>query len=245
MKSKWHIIRKRIDYDLAGSPEQYYFSPAFYAQYCAVMPLIQRYVKGKAIDLGCGFMPFRGYIADRVTVYHTLDLYPHSSDITFVGDIQNMSMIPAVTYDSALCLEVLEHIPYPLLALREIYRILKPGGVLVLSVPYLSRIHDQPYDYSRFTIYGLRLMLTESGFNVLEIVPKGGLLSFIGHQVSSFLLVLTWPKRRVRQIVWFFNKWAITRLWYQIDKLIGKWDIFPLGYVGVAQKPVNREDLAK
>ncbi len=237
---KWlRISRERIERELANSSEWCYFSPAILAQYLAVIPQIKRYARGKTIDLGCGFMPFRKYLKDMVTVYHTLDIYPRSSEVTYVGDIQNMSMIPSSSYDCAICLEVLEHIPHPLQAIREIYRILRPGGVLIFSVPYLSRIHDQPHDYFRFTAYGLSLILAEGQFNIVQIAPRGGMLSFLGHQISTVLLALSWPIWGIRQIAWLFNKWIITRILYKIDKILGGWEIFPLGYVGVAQKPTD------
>lgn len=231
--------RERMERELAGSPKWYHFSPALFAQYRAVVPLIKRYARGKTIDLGCGFMPFRKYLKDVVAVYHTLDLYPRSSEVTYVGDIQNMSMIPAASYDCALCLEVLEHVPCPFQAIHEIYRILKPGGILLLSVPCLSRIHSPPHDYFRFTAYGLHTILTKGSFNIIEIIPRGGIFSFLGHQISTILLTATWSIWGVRQIAWFFNRWAITYLWYEIDKILGKWDVFPLGYICVAQKPIS------
>lgn len=233
------LNREKMEKEMAGSSQWHFFSPALFAQYRAVLPLIKRYAKGKVIDLGCGYMPFKEYLKDTTAVYHTLDLHPRLPDTTYIGDIQNMTMIPSDSYDCALCLEVLEHVPSPLQAIREIFRILKPGGIFIFSAPYLSRIHDQPHDYFRFTAYGLRLILTESLFNVIEIVPKGGILCFLGHQISTVLLASTWPFWGMRQVFWFFNKWAITRLMYEIDKMLGGWDFFPLGYVGVAQKPRN------
>lgn len=240
--NRWHIRKKKVERDLSHSLNWRYFSPASYAHYHTVVTLIEQYIAGRTIDLGCGFMPFKEYLTERVTAYHTLDLDPQSPEVTFIGDIQEMPMIPTNSYDSAICLEVLEHIPYPLKAIREIYRILKPGGIFLFSVPYLCRIHDQPHDYFRFTIYGLHKILSESQFSVIEIRPRGGIASFLGHQVSTILLTTTWPIWGLRQIAWIFNRWIIVLLGYEIDKIIGNWDIFPLGYVGVAQKPVNHHE---
>ncbi|MEM2001784.1 MAG: class I SAM-dependent methyltransferase [Candidatus Bathyarchaeia archaeon] len=235
-----HLNREEIERELVGSLEWHYFSPSSFAQYCALVPLIKRYVRGKTIDLGCGFMPFQRYLKEAAAVYHTLDLYPRSPyEITYIGDIQDMSMIMDDSYDCALCLEVLEHVPRPARAIREIYRILKPGGLLIFSTPYLCRIHDQPHDYFRFTVYGLNMILAECQFKIIEIKPRGGLMSFLGHQVSTVLLTTAWSFKEVFRIAWVFNKWMVTRLWYEMDRILGHWDIFPLGYVGVAQKPIS------
>ena len=229
--------RRRIEEDLVGSSEWWYFSPALYAQYRTVAPLIDRYVQGRTIDLGCGLMPFRDLLRERGVIYHSLDLWPRLSEVTYVGDIQDMPMVPTAGYDSAICLEVLEHVPHPFRAAREIHRVLKPGGVAIVSVPHLSRLHDQPHDYSRFTIHGLRRLLEEAGFEVLEVQTKGGGFSFLGHQVSTLLLGTAWPVWGIRQVAWFLNKWLITYLLYRIDKILGASDLFALGYVGVARKP--------
>ena len=237
-KDMWEWLRasrQKIEEEMVGSPEWWCFSPSFYAHYVTVMPLINRYVQGSVIDLGCGLMPFRDVLIQREVLYHSLDLRPRSSAVTCVGDVQHMPLLTA-SYDSAICFEVLEHIPHPFQAVREIHRILKPGGVVIFSVPYLSRLHDQPHDYFRFTVYGLRLLFEEAGFEVLGIQAKGGIIAFLGHQISTLLLSIGWPVWGVRQAVWFLNKWLITYWLYRIDRALKTSDFFALGYVGVAQK---------
>lgn len=228
--------REKIEQDLSRSPERWDFSPAFLAQYRVLLPLIHRHVAGKTIDLGCGTMPFTDLLASRASTYHTLDLHPRSKEVTYVGDIQNMSMIPDGSYDSALSLEVLEHVQDPWQAVGEIHRILRPGGILIVSVPHLSRLHEEPHDYFRFTVYGLRHLLETSGFEVMEIRRKGGLISFLGHQVSTLLLSAVWPVAVLRKPLWFLNKWLVTRLCYRVDSISDHSGIFALGYVAAARK---------
>ncbi|NIV38353.1 MAG: methyltransferase domain-containing protein [Anaerolineae bacterium] len=228
--------RQQIDRDLAQSLHRRYFSAAFLAQYKAVLPAIDRHVRGKVIDLGCGTMPFRETLSDKAEVYHTLELRPTSEETTYVGDIQDMHMIENGLYDSILCLEVLEHIPSPCMALREMHRILAPGGMVILSVPHLSRLHEEPYDFYRYTTHGLHYLLEEHGFEVLEIREKGGLFSFLGHQISTICLGMVWPVPGMRQLIWFLNKWLITLPSYGLDQIVDRSGIFALGYVGIARK---------
>jgi SAM-dependent methyltransferase len=182
-------------------------------------------------------MPFKAMIRDEVTAYHTLDLWPRSEDTTYVGDIQDMHMIEDERYDAALCFEVLEHISNPGRAVREIYRILRPGGVAIISVPHLSRLHDEPHDYYRFTKYGLRHLFEAAGFVVTDIKEKGGLFSFLGHQASTLLLAALWPIPGLRQLAWFFNKWLLTWPCYGLDRVSQRSGIFALGYVSIIHKP--------
>jgi SAM-dependent methyltransferase len=230
------VNRERIQQDLGTSPERRYLSPSVYGQYQATLSLLRAHVRGRVIDLGCGDAPFRNQLAGGITAYDTLDLRPRIQT-TYVGDIQDMYMISDSRYDSALSLEVLEHVPDPFRAVREIYRILEPGGVAVISVPHLSRVHDAPYDYYRYTSFGLQHMLAQAGFEVVEIRKKGGLFSFLGHQFSTLLLGMVWGLPGLRQLAWFLNKWLITRPLYALDGVLDRGGIFALGYVVVARRP--------
>jgi SAM-dependent methyltransferase len=74
----------------------------------------------------------------------------------------------------AICLfDVLEHVEDDLALLSELSRILKDGGMLLLSVPFMYRFHEIPHDYRRYTPTGLRHVLTRCGFDVQEIQPMG------------------------------------------------------------------------
>lgn len=236
IKHKLGASRAQIEYDLPTITARRYFSPLFYWQYQAAVPALRHYIRGKVIDLGCGVMPFRSVIQGQIESYHGLDIFPKSDKITLVGDVQQLGMIPANIYDSAICLEVLEHVPNPWQAAGEICRILKPGGVLVLSVPHLSRLHDLPHDYYRYTHKGLHHLLTQAGFTVVETKTKGGLFTFLGHQLSSVVLSLAWGLPALRPIVWALNKWLLTLGCYWLDQVTGSASTFPLGYVVVARK---------
>lgn len=232
--------RQALERDLADSPAKQYFSPAAYSQYTVTLPLLKRYARGRLIDLGCGDMPFRTFVAGQVEAYDSLDYFPRRADVTYVADIQDMRLIAAETYDSALCVEVLEHVPDPFRAAREIHRILKCEGVLVLSVPHLSRLHDEPHDYYRYTRHGVRQLLEQAGFDLVALEPRGGLFSFLGHQFSTTLLGLVWGIPILQQAMWFMNSWLVTRLCVWLDRHLDRSGLFALGYSAVARKPCAR-----
>ncbi len=230
--------RQSLERDLAASPRKQYFSPAAYSQYAVTLPLLIQVAQGRLIDLGCGNMPFRSFVSAQVAGYDSLDLFPRRTDVTYVGDVQAMPMVPSNAYDTALCLEVLEHVPNPCAAVGEIWRVLKPGARLVMSVPHLSRLHDEPHDYYRYTRHGVRHLLEQAGFEVVILVKRGGLLSFLGHQVSTTLLGLTWGVPLLRDLTWFLNEWLVTRPCWWLDEQLDHAGLFALGYSAVAQKRV-------
>ena len=174
-----------------------------------------------------------------MTLYHTLEMQPRSEDVTYVGDVQDMPMVAADSYDTAVCLETLEHVPEPWRAVGEIYRILAPGGKVILSVPHLSRLHDAPHDYYRYTAYGVRHLLESNGFAVLALERKGGLFAFLGHQASNAFLSALWGVKGLRRAAWFLNKWLITLPCAALDGVFSKGDVFALGFVAVGQKPAG------
>jgi hypothetical protein len=93
-------------------------------------------------------------------------------------------------YDIALCTEVLEHIQDPAAFLIHISCCLRPGGRLVLTVPFAARWHFIPYDYWRFTPSGLHLLLTEAGFDEVRVVARGNPLTVACLKLIALHLML-------------------------------------------------------
>ena len=237
----WLAARRgQIEQDLQTIEQRRWFSPIFWGMATVTVPLIKKHLRGRVIDLGCGSMPFRTAIEAVAEAYHGFDYFPRpefldADVVRIIGDVQQMAMIGTASYDGAFCNEVLEHVPDPFRAVAEMARILKPSGVLVLSVPHLSRLHDLPHDYYRYTEYGLQYMLTQSGFDVVELQTRGGLFTFLGHQVSTIIVGAFWGIPLLQQLIWAVNR-VVTVSCYQADQLTGTARLFPLGYVAVARK---------
>lgn len=145
----------------------------FVAGWFAGAPRCQR-----LLDLGCGTQPYAQYYADRadriVALDHDVRQRPRSG--VFVRGSADRLPFGARTFETVLCTEVLEHVPDPQTAVRECARVIVPGGVLILTVPFLHGLHEIPRDYFRFTRWGL-LALFEKDFVVDRIVPRGGVLA--------------------------------------------------------------------
>ena len=115
-------------------------------------------------------------IAQYARSYHCLDIEPFP-DVDIVADIQDMKQVASDSFDSILCTQVLEHVKNPFLAVGELYRILKPGGKLFLTVPFLNNIHMEPHDYWRYTEFSVANLLSE--FAQVEIFKYGNTANYL------------------------------------------------------------------
>jgi SAM-dependent methyltransferase len=138
---------------------------------------IEGFAHGTLLDLGCGQVPFYGLYRDRVTESLCID-WPNShhpvSHIDQAMDLNEPLALPSESIDTILLTEVLEHIARPEVLWGEMARVLRPGGTLILTVPFLYWVHEDPYDYFRYTEYRLRLFCQDHGFTVVELEPTGG-----------------------------------------------------------------------
>ena len=117
--------------------------------------------QGLTLDLGAQNGPYGAYFPNRIAV----DIRP-GNGVRLLSDAQSLG-VASGSLDVVLCTEVLEHLPEPQRAIDEMFRVLKPGGTLLLTTRFLFPIHDAPHDYFRFTKYGLRYLLRN--FEVVEL----------------------------------------------------------------------------
>ncbi len=152
-------------------------------------------LRGNLIDIGCGKMPYKKYILENSNVvnYSGLDI---ENAITYDVNIKPDFMWDGISmpfnnesFDCAFGTEVLEHCPEPNTVLKEVNRILKPNGILFLTVPFLWNLHEVPNDEYRYTPFALERHLKESGFKDIEIKATGG-----WHAALAQMLGL-WVKR--------------------------------------------------
>lgn len=216
--------------------DRFYFSPSTYSRYQEAHRCITRHVLGKVLDIGCGDMAFRKFVMAYAEEYDGLDIERRTPGVKYLGDVDDMHMIATESYDAVLCLEVLEHVPDPSRGASEIYRVLRRGGKLIVSVPHLARLHEEPRDFYRYTKYGLQFLLEKAGFKVLEVVPRAGLFSFLGHQVSTLLIGLSWHIPLVKWVVFMANKWLCVKPCLWLDRALEKKKMLAIGYVAVAEK---------
>ena len=228
--------RKKIDLDLSKSKLRKMLSPIFYAQYKLTVPITQKYIHGNLIDIGCGSSPYKSLLVKNVAKYEGIDLIPYNEDVTYTGNILKNNPFDKNQFDCGISFEVLEHIPNSDEFLKQIYKIIKPDGYFIISVPHLSRLHEEPLDFYRFTKYGLIEIFTRNGFDIVEIKPKGSLFSFLGHQISILFVSTFWQIPLLKYVILFLNFLLITLPCFWVDRIFDKNGIFAQGYILVAKK---------
>lgn len=135
---------------------------------------------GTVLDVGCGEMPYKELIltpGSRVEKYVGLDLKDNNFDRKVLPDLSWDGVcipLPDQSVDFAIATEVFEHCPDAQVVVNEINRVLKHGGTLLFTIPFLWPLHEVPYDYFRFTPFILQDILAKAGFGCIELKMLGG-----------------------------------------------------------------------
>lgn len=152
---------------------------------------------GDLIDIGCGTKPYQRLFL--VETYRGLDL--DSAIVRSNGvadDLYDGSQFPYRDnmFDSALCNQVLEHVFNPDFFLSEINRVLKPEGKLLLTVPFVWDEHEQPFDFARYSSFGLRALLERNGFKIISHKKLGADATTLFQLANAYFFKISrgWPK---------------------------------------------------
>jgi SAM-dependent methyltransferase len=196
------------------------------------------------LDAGAGEGRFKNDF--QHTRYYGVDLAV--GDVTWdYSDLDancNLTELPfaANTFDAVICTQVLEHVPEPQQVIREIGRVLKPGGLLFLSAPQSWCQHQKPYDFFRYTSFGLTHLFENAGLKAREIRPMGGYFWFLSFQLQNINYWLfprtmkrrgwTWPLRALFGLVF---QLVIPLFLYYLDPLDKQKDE-TFGYLCIAVK---------
>ena len=182
-------IRVPAGYDMPGDrPASHYLHLVYHYLLRDLRAELPR-LRGRVVDAGCGLQPYRHMLGPDVTEYVGVDRRGDFTAPDVEGDALDLPL-PDASFDGAMSTQVLEHVTDPGRALRELARVLRPGGRLVLTCPGTWPHHEAPYDFTRFTRYGLEHLLREAGFVIDEIREQGGVWATIGQMLALELFHL-------------------------------------------------------
>lgn len=185
-------VKKKIRFFI--SP---YFLPRFYLLNDIKYILKKYKFAGNILDFGCGGKPYK-YLFKDAKKYEGIDFinysinkdfYSEKPDFYFSDDYLDNFNLPFNDniFDNVVSFQVLEHHKNPQKMIREIFRVTKKGGYVLVSVPFLEGIHEVPNDYQRFTQYGLVELFNKYDCEILEVRGQGSLFSTISLLINEYL----------------------------------------------------------
>lgn len=194
---------------------------------------LQGDVRGILLDIGCGRQPYRsefrnisGYIGiDRTNadIAHDLSEYPYPLNDKAANWL--------------LCTQVVDDFPDRKAFVQEMYRLLANNGSLILSASFVWELHDLPHDYGRPTPEGLRRLLEDNGFELMDLKSLGNSLVTLGQVININLLNImarcSWWLRLISPLL-LLN----TMFFYAVGSLLHfrRFDNLPLAFFLVARK---------
>ncbi len=201
---------------------------------------IDAHASGSLLDIGCGNKPYREWYGPRTE--NSLGCDMEQSDKNLVDTLcpANQLLFEDEQFHTVLCTQVLEHVFETSGVLSEAFRVLKPGGKIILTVPFTWEIHEKPYDFYRFTRYSLQQAFSNAGFQHIDIKANGGKWACC-FQMFINTIYSTFPYKTFRakilkiifmelRFTWLLNKIAIS-----LDKkYFDEW--WTLNYIVVAKK---------
>lgn len=160
------------------------------------LTIFSKFSKGILLDIGCGNKPYKKYFEKYVNKYIGIDIRSNNADIK--ADFMRYKF-KKNNFDTVLCTQVLEHVDNPDKFLYKINYLLKKNGILILSVPFAGSIHEKPFDFYRYTEYGIKYLLNKNKFKIKKIVKEGNSIETIIY-VLNFFLESTANKPIIKQI---------------------------------------------
>jgi len=226
-------LRANRDCKYAGNGQSIFMGDIL-AKYYEKM--INVHAKGSMLDLGCGNVPLYCVyksIVNKITCVDWSNSYFKNSHIDMECNLTELLPFPDKSYDTILITDVLEHINNPFMLWHEMTRILKPNGKILIGVPFLFSLHDEPYDYFRYTEFAIKMFCESNYLQVLSIDSMGGSPEVIINIIAkhlSFSRTLTYVNRVIGKTIMSLK--IAKRISHKTQHK------FPLGYCVVAQKPV-------
>ena len=197
--------------------------------------------KGNLYDLGCGVRSYEDFFLNFSDSYVGVDWGAsiHDTKADIFADLNQPLPVASNVADTVVCLSVLEHLSEPQTLLNEAFRIMKSDAVMILQVPWQWKLHEEPYDFFRYTPYGLKHLVAKAGFHDVEVEATSGFFSMWFLKFNYFTLGLITGPRILRAL----KKAILLPLWYigqklapTLDKLDKNWAAESQGYYVIAKK---------
>lgn len=195
------------------------------------------------LDAGAGQAPYRDAFSH--CDYRTQD-WPdsvHAGDRAhdIVCDLHQIDA-PDAEFGAVLLTEVLEHVTDPALVLSELARVTRPGGRILITVPFVGELHEEPHDFYRYTSHGLRMLLDGAGYTDVEVGPLTGWFTMLAHlllhehnSTAGPDIRATVPERMLSGLLRVASA-ILRRVGPRLDRRIDRRRALPLGWAATATR---------
>ncbi|WPU91644.1 class I SAM-dependent methyltransferase [Mucilaginibacter sabulilitoris] len=146
-----------------------------------------RYAKGRTLDIGCGNMPYKKVLGPLITEYIGCDIVQSSTACVDILCPANDIPVGDSSFDTVISTQTIEHLEDHQGMVNEAYRVLDNSGYFIISGPMYWPLHEEPYDFFRFTKHGLRYILEKAGFEIVTISSNGGKWAVAGQALIHAL----------------------------------------------------------
>ena len=178
------------------------------------------HMKGKMMDFGCGSKPYRSFFSvnEYIGVDYENEGHPHHNEqIDVFYDGKSLPFADE-EFESVLCSEVFEHVFNLDDILKEINRVMKPGGKMIVTCPFVWNEHEVPYDYARYTRFALKSLLEKNGFEIIEYSKAGNFITAVTQLITLYFFNAfkgIWRK-------FFLFRWIYKILFFLLPNIMGR-----------------------
>jgi SAM-dependent methyltransferase len=206
----------------------------------ALQDAVSHYATGRLLDIGCGNKPYEKILQHKITEHIGCDIIQSSLNKVDILCEANKIPLPDNSFDTVFSTQTIEHVEDHQGLVHEAYRLVKPGGYFIVSGPLYWYLHEEPYDFFRFTKHGFKYLLEKAGFEITEINANGGMWSVAGQSLAHGFVKTNSRHVFLRLMKFLYfrlgAKWLINSFFAWLDKIDHN-SINTMNYVVIAQKP--------
>lgn len=204
---------------------------------------ISNFAHGSVLDIGCGNKPYEQLFTGKIIRYTGCDVVQSDQNRVDVICPATKLDFNNDNFDTVFTTQVIEHVDDPAKMLSEANRVMKINGHIIVSAPFCWELHEEPYDFYRYSKYGLRAMLEKAGFKVISIKANGGKWAAI-MQMNLNMIHSSFNKKSFarRLLKFLFVQLRMTSLCNRFALWMDKNfydELLTLNYVAVATKTIS------
>jgi len=178
-------------------------------------------ISGRTLDVGCGTKPYEKYFKSSEYIGLEIETTVHR-EVSKADFFYDGTKFPFNNneFDSIVTNQVFEHVFNPDSFLNEINRVLKKNGILLLTVPFVWDEHEQPYDFARYSSFGIKSVLEKNGFEIIAHRKTVTNFGVIIQLINGYIYKMTVRNSLIRQIVTVLVMFPLSILGIILSKIL-------------------------